>query len=297
MNDYVSLLSMKELYGLMKNTFRSRDYIVTEANAHAFLIQHNVLYRADYFGVILVKAGMSEYIVHDKTYQLVEGDMLFCAPYEAFKVVFVSDDYEATNIFFTADFISDAGFNYKSNDIFKSFSNNPSYIIHQQWSLFNRLSFHLARLAELNDPAVDIHYLNEMVWHHFSLVIYEIDSHFKASDKAPQTTSRQEELTTKFFVLVRDHFKEHHDVQFYADELFVSRKYLGRVIKQVMLKTPSDIISHVLLIEAKVLLKNSEATISQIAAQLNFTDQAVFSKFFKNQTGSSPSDYRRSDNF
>jgi len=44
--------------------------------------------------------------------------------------------------------------------------------------------------------------------------------------------------------------------------------------------------------EAKLLLETPRLTISQIAENLNFSDQSFFGKFFKKQVGLSPSSYR-----
>jgi AraC family transcriptional activator of pobA len=66
-------------------------------------------------------------------------------------------------------------------------------------------------------------------------------------------THREDELTTSFFILVREHFKEQHNVQFYADKLCISRKYLTKVINKTMFKAPRDIIHQVLAVEARLL--------------------------------------------
>ncbi|MDH6250281.1 AraC-like DNA-binding protein [Chryseobacterium sp. H1D6B] len=134
-----------------------------------------------------------------------------------------------------------------------------------------------------------------MIWHHFSLVIYEIDNYFKKTEKINLVTYREDELTTSFFILVREHFKEEHNVQFYADQLCISRKYLTKVINKTMYKSPREIIHQVLAVEARLLLKNSNANVNEVASQLKFSDQASFSKFFKKHAGKSPLEYKKDD--
>lgn len=62
-----------------------------------------------------------------------------------------------------------------------------------------------------------------------------------------------------------------------------------------MSKSPRDIIHQVLAVEARLLLKNPNLNVSEVAAQLKFSDQASFSKFFKKHTGRSPLEYRKDD--
>jgi AraC family transcriptional regulator, transcriptional activator of pobA len=81
-------------------------------------------------------------------------------------------------------------------------------------------------------------------------------------------------------------------VQFYADALFVSSKHLTETIKEVTGRTSGEWIEDAVILEAKVLLRNHEITISQVAENIHFPDQSSFGKYFKKHTGLSPSDYR-----
>ncbi|MFC0344727.1 hypothetical protein [Epilithonimonas hispanica] len=60
----------------------------------------------------------------------------------------------------------------------KSLSSDPINIIRDEQELYRRLDFHLDELKILNDTEKENYYFNEMIWHHFSLVIYEIDNYF-----------------------------------------------------------------------------------------------------------------------
>jgi YesN/AraC family two-component response regulator len=47
------------------------------------------------------------------------------------------------------------------------------------------------------------------------------------------------------------------------------------------------------IMEAKVLLGDSSFSVAQVAESLFFSDQFFFSKFFKNHTGTNPTEYRK----
>ena len=59
-------------------------------------------------------------------------------------------------------------------------------------------------------------------------------------------------------------------------------------------RTAGDYIDELVIVEAKNLLRDPSLTIAQVADRLYFTDQFIFSKFFKRYTGITPSDYRKS---
>ena len=293
--EFVSQLAFDEVLQQVEFDLRIKEFVVMEIDRENYAIQPNIPYRADYFCVFLVQNGSESFRLDDKCYEVSQGDIVFCPISETFWVDKISDDYKAKYIFFSLDFISEAGFNYKSNNVLKSLSSDPTHIIRNEEEVYRKISFHLDELKVLNNKEKDNYYFNEMIWHHFSLLIYEIDNYFKKIEKPHSVTLREDELTTSFFKLVQDHFKEEHNVQFYADKLCISRKYLTKVINKTVLKSPRDIIHQVLAVEARLLLKNPNLNVSEVALQLRFSDQASFSKFFKKHTGRSPLEYRKDD--
>ncbi|KFF10959.1 hypothetical protein IW15_17470 [Chryseobacterium soli] len=294
-SEFISVFTFEELLEQVEFDLRIKEFVVMTIDKANYAVKLNVPYRSDYFCIFLVEEGNIRFRLDEKGYDVEKGDVVFCPIAETFWVERISDDYVAKYIFFSVDFISDAGFNYKSNDVLKSLSSDPTHIIRKDPDIFRKLSFHLDELKTLNNTERDDYYFNEMIWHHFSLVIYEIDNYFKKIEKPHQVTYREDEITTSFFILVREHFKEQHNVQFYADKLCISRKYLTKVINKTMYKSPRDIIHQVLAVEARLLLKNSTTNVGEAAAQLKFPDQASFSKFFKKHTGKSPLMYKKDD--
>lgn len=294
-SDFVSKLAFDEVLQQVEFEVRIKEFVVMEIDKANYIIKPNIPYRSDYFCIFLVQEGSVGFRLDDNSYEVSKGDAIFCPMLETFWLEDIAENYRATYIFFSVDFISQAGFNYKSNNVLKSLSSDPTHIIRNEPDLFRKLNFHLAELKHLNNKEKDNYYFNEMIWHHFSLVIYEIDNYFKKIEKPLVVTHREDELTTSFFTLVQQHFKEEHNVQFYADKLFISRKYLTKVINKTMCKSPRDIIHQVLAVEARLLLKNPNLNVGEVASQLKFSDQASFSKFFKKHTGRSPLEYRKDD--
>ncbi|RRB07391.1 helix-turn-helix domain-containing protein [Larkinella rosea] len=78
----------------------------------------------------------------------------------------------------------------------------------------------------------------------------------------------------------------------YADRLAVHVNHLNKVLKENTGKTTTDIISSRIVQEAKILLKQTDWTISEIAYCLGFEQVAHFSNFFKKQTTFAPISFR-----
>lgn len=82
---------------------------------------------------------------------------------------------------------------------------------------------------------------------------------------------------------------------FYAKELALTPHYLSSLIAGISGKSVLYWINRATLVHAKVLLKNMDLLICDIADRLNFPGQSAFGLFFKRETGMTPSEYRKSD--
>ncbi|GAB3900167.1 response regulator transcription factor [Larkinella knui] len=78
----------------------------------------------------------------------------------------------------------------------------------------------------------------------------------------------------------------------YAERLAVHVNHLNKVLKESTGKTTTDIISSRIVQEAKILLKQTDWNISEIAYSLGFEQVAHFSNFFKKQTSFTPIAFR-----
>jgi AraC family transcriptional activator of pobA len=78
----------------------------------------------------------------------------------------------------------------------------------------------------------------------------------------------------------------------YASQLAVHVNHLNRVLKEITGRTTTVLIGSRLTQEAKMLLKQTNWTVSEIAESLGFTDVAHFCHFFKRQTTLTPGDFR-----
>lgn len=78
----------------------------------------------------------------------------------------------------------------------------------------------------------------------------------------------------------------------FANQLNVHVNHLNRAIKETAEKTTSQIIAERILQEAKILLKHSTWTVSEIAYALGFTKLTHFNNFFKKHAQLSPLKFR-----
>ena len=118
-------------------------------------------------------------------------------------------------------------------------------------------------------------------------IIYRVQQHDK-----PRT--RAEAIFTDFIRMVEANCRRERRVAWYAQQLDITPKYLSETVKNVSRRTPNEWIDNYIMMEMRVMLKNTTKSIKEIAEELNFPNQSFLGKFFKDHMGVSPSDYRES---
>ena len=110
---------------------------------------------------------------------------------------------------------------------------------------------------------------------------------------AGKSYSRKQMVCYRFMQLVREYGTREHRVEFYADRLCITPRYLHRaMVEHWGGKSPKLLIDEQLVAEVKVLLADPALSVTEIAQRLNFVDQSYLSRFFKKYTGLSPKEYR-----
>jgi AraC family transcriptional activator of pobA len=111
---------------------------------------------------------------------------------------------------------------------------------------------------------------------------------------APDAPNRGRELTLRFIEKIEAEMCNHLPVARYASALGVTPTHLSRVCQRVAGRSASALIHDRLALEGRRQLTYTARSVSEIAYALGFQDPAHFSKFFRNQTGQSPSQFKAS---
>lgn len=114
----------------------------------------------------------------------------------------------------------------------------------------------------------------------------------KKTDNENITSSKSEQLCKAFTQLVMQHYKDNRNVAWYAEKLGITHAHLCSIIKQSTGKTCADIISSMVIMDAKSQLKSTHQSIQVISDSLNFANMSFFGKYFKRHVGMSPLEYR-----
>lgn len=100
-------------------------------------------------------------------------------------------------------------------------------------------------------------------------------------------------VSVQFHNDLAKNFRTHRDVGFYAGKAGLSPKHFSAVIKQETGYTAAHWIHMQVIVEAKMLLHmRRDLSVQAIADMLGFDEQATFSRYFRRETGISPTEFR-----
>lgn len=256
---------------------------------------------ADAGGAIMyVLAGTAEANDDDCTYRLNAQSLLTLLHGGVIRIEDRSEDFRAFFLSYSNRVVCDA-------DLMAHLRNSAGVISrHPVVPLLNP-----AHLKLLESYCEVMHQINlrtsltfrsEIMKNMLEAVLFSIDGiyrdHFPLRE--PNTFvfkhSRREETTERFYALVASHYMTERSTSFYADRLCITAKHLAATVKSVSGRTPSEIISHAVVMDAKSKLKSTGMTVGEIADSLNFPNPSFFCKYFRKHTGASPRKYRNTVN-
>ena len=103
---------------------------------------------------------------------------------------------------------------------------------------------------------------------------------------------RVRELFNRFMMLLERDYKISRDVNYYAEKMNISSKYLTNIVSQVTGHTPKTIIDQYVILQLKLHLKRSTQSIKEMAWEFHFADVSFFCRYFKKHTGLTPQQIR-----
>lgn len=116
--------------------------------------------------------------------------------------------------------------------------------------------------------------------------------HLSPVFKKNQCCGHDKKLAADLLDLIEEYFIEHKEVGFYAPKLLISEKAANEMSKKVIGKTIKQLIHERLILEIKREIAADLLSFKEIANKLGFNEPSYFSRFFKNQTGFTPEEYK-----
>ena len=240
----------------------------------------------------VVTRGQAQFSVDEQTYQLREGDIITCKPRNIFEKSMMSMDFNALVLFLSPEYVAQLSQMVRMEWTHSMFSSSHKVLHADEVTLTRyRLYFDLLH-NHLSSPETPHKELSLRLL--FASMAYDLhDLHkFQDEDLMHQTYSSSENILRQFMQHLHDPAQPYLNVNEYASLFSITPKYFSSICKRLTGRTANQLISEEIVRSAQILLRDSSKSIKQIAAMVGFKNQSHFGRFFRQQTGLSPQQYR-----
>ncbi len=254
------------------------------------------LFAVDAFAIGYTTQGFSLFEFNNEVHRLEPGSVFILAPTHTCKLVECSADYKVRLLLLDSNGHNlSVHLNYlvKSERWTQTYF-NPVIKLNKEES--DRMNTCLDRIAAeiIRPECPNRTAILRLVttWHHVELDNI-MQLHMKEITDSNKPLTRQQTLARQLYRLIVNNYRKEHQVKFYSEQMCLTSQYLNQITTAIFGKTLSAIISDLLFSTARSMILASEMGIQEISDELNFADQASFSKFIKKTAGVSPSTMRK----
>ena len=248
--------------------------------------------RLNFILMAMCKKGKAQYSIDTRQQVVKPGDLMFVSERHVIDNYEASPDFECLCIMLTTEYYHGFVQDVKNVSSLLLFSmNNPVVpLTSKEIQVFtNYFETIREKMADTNH-----HYRSPLVKALLLAMFYDMSNViYRVERQGNRKHTRAEAIFANFIRLLEENFRTQHRVSWYAEQLCITPKYLSEIVKKISLRTPNEWIDSYVILEARVLLKNTTKSIKEITDELNFPNQSFLGKYFKEHVGVSPSEYRK----
>lgn len=250
-------------------------------------------YKVNGIGLIICRSGGFDFRLNGKDYEAKPGDTLFVPEYSSLVITGEKEGLDVDILIYQVEPIRDIMGNLVlSMYPYSQLSAEPCYVWNtgeeQEVSHYMRL---LESTLPLEDSLFNLHERKLLLL----ALTHRLCSIYSRKVAAQQNSvGHKHEVFMKLIELIDRHFMQERGVEFYADKLCLSPKYLSALSKSVSGYTVQELVFKAIVRKSMSLLNNTQMTVQEISDMLNFPNASYFGTFFRKQMGMSPQQYRNS---
>lgn len=239
--------------------------------------------------------GEGGYTLNENRFSIKPGDALILTEGQIVNEIWMSDNTKGYAMLISRNYI---------DEVFKELRDMSSlFLLAREHPIFPLNSIEIAKLKQYLDiirerlKTEDYRFRKEVVRLLLVTMIYDIGSAIMRvmnnSGHEGNTNSKAKRCFVQFIQLVEQHYKKERRVSWYANQMGLTPKYLSEIISSTSKRTPNDWIDKYVTTEIRNQLSNTNKKISEIAEDLHFPSQSFLGKYFRENVGMSPSEYRK----
>lgn len=248
--------------------------------------------RTNYFSIYLIQSGTGFFWADAARFTFGPGCLLFFVPYQQIRLV-PDSPVVGEVLQFHANFLCVETFHAEagcSGVLFNDPAGVPAVILDEPTC--NEVAELIERVrTEQQQCGLGFH---EMMLAHLKVLLILATRCKSVAPQARPTNGGdpRHPVIVEFRQLIEEHYCRLHGPAEYARLLHITPKTLGRIVRENLGTTPTELIRSRILTHAKWQLLHTLRPVKEIAREVGYQDELYFSRFFKKGTGYSPTFFR-----
>lgn len=248
-------------------------------------------HRHDFYTAILVLDAEGQHFIDFAEYELNGGRVFFISPGQVHQII-EQRESKGYVMVFSAQFLAENNIPVRFIDDLNLFNNYgdapPLTVDEDKQKTLSSLCEDMIRFYRS-----DLKFRDQALGSLLRLFLIESNNLCTIEDH-PQQLESSQRIIRDFRELVNEKYTDWHGTSDYASALNITPDYLNRVVRSYIGKTAKEYIQSRITTAAKRLLFFSDLSIKEISYELGFSEPAHFSTFFKNCSGESPAQFKKS---
>lgn len=242
-------------------------------------------------GIFICLKGEGYVIINEHKYQLSPGTLCIAFPGTIIQGFKQGEGFESYTLRIATDFLRDLDIP-ASSSIHLMMREHPCMVLEDE-QLAGILD--ICRMMQQKDARTEHPFrmqINAQMLRMLCLELAGLYAQHMPVKREP--CSRQDMTFRRFLSLLATDITISREVQYYADKLSITPKYLTIITRQLSGRSAASWITHSVILNAKALLSTTQLSVQEVSVRLNFPNPSFFGQYFLRHTGMTPKEFRRS---
>lgn len=244
----------------------------------------------DFYLCVLFTEGKGTHEIDFKSYDILPGSIFFMRPGQihSWKFTVPPEGY----IFFHSKNLFDLLLpKNQINDypFYLSYHNPPFLLLNQKQVASITYQFQLLKEEYNSEKFFSFRKIAYLI----SIIYIDLSRYYLSTyTSLDNSKSKYFNIIYKLEAEISKNYKSKKSVNFYANQLNVSKRHLDRITHTILGKSVKTLISEYVVLKAKAAILQNDLGLLAISENLGFKSLSHFSKFFKNNVGVSPINFK-----
>ena len=270
-------------------TIEKSEMIVLR-DIHGFPVYHqDIIF--PYLMIFICHAGSSRALYDMQEIRFRENEVAIILPNHIIHPIESSPDYTITVIMHSLAFEQEMTQRRMTHDRNKFHETPACLLTEEEMAQYMKAVDMLEIISDT--PIFRYPHRHDMLMAQTDIMVEMLDACRREIDEEERAINRNRSIFNTFCNLLALHYREQHEVAFYAEKAHLTTRHFSVIIKNVVGLSASDYIEQYLATQAKNLLTTRpDLSIQQISYYLGYADSPSFCRFFKRVTGIRPKEFR-----